>query len=220
MATEGTDASLERVRVGDRLREIKWGMYGRKGYSVAMDSLLGAYLNDHLAGSTTGIELIRRLARQHRGTPPGDTLQRIADEVAEDRRTMLRVLRALGVRPSRYKVYAGWAAEKVSRLMSNGRVPHSASLAVLLELETMRLGVQGKGAVWRVLRALADHESRLHAGQLDHLIERADRQADALEELRLQHATRIFLRHHARAWAGGGPHRLACRCQHCGRRPE
>ena len=59
--------------------------------------LLGIYLNDHLAGSTAGVELARRLAGAHRGSPVGEALEPFVDEVTEDRAALLRIMETLGV---------------------------------------------------------------------------------------------------------------------------
>ena len=56
----------------------------------------------------------------------------------------------------------------------------------------LRLGVAGKAAGWRTLRAAADADRRLDAGRLDELIARARRQEDELEELRAQAATQVI----------------------------
>jgi hypothetical protein len=40
-------------------------------------------------------------------------------------------------------------------------------LSDLIELEAMRTGVEGKAALWRALRALADSDSRLDCDELD-----------------------------------------------------
>jgi hypothetical protein len=79
-------------------------------------ALLGIYLNDHLAGATGGVELVRRAARGCRDSETGGALDALAAEIAEDRATLLDIMAALGVSPRRYKVYAAWAGEKVGRL--------------------------------------------------------------------------------------------------------
>ncbi len=56
----------------------------------------------------------------------------------------------------------------------------------------LRLGVEGKAAGWRTLRVLADREPRLDSGELDGLISTARRQADLLEDLRVQAADQII----------------------------
>ena len=52
-------------------------------------SLLGIYLNDHLAGATAGTELARRMARSHRGQEESGPLNRLAAEIAQDRSALL-----------------------------------------------------------------------------------------------------------------------------------
>ncbi|GAA2621565.1 hypothetical protein [Streptomyces tubercidicus] len=64
---------------------------------------LGIYLNDHLAGATFGVGLAQRIAHQHRHSARSADLQRIADEIAQDRQTLLEVMDALGVPARRYK---------------------------------------------------------------------------------------------------------------------
>jgi hypothetical protein len=148
-------------------------------------SLLGIYLNDHLAGATGGLELFRRALASHRGTAAEPVLERLAQEVEEDREALLRIMTSLGLPVRQYKVAAGWLAEKAGRAKPNGRLLSRSPLSSVVELEGLRLGVLGKAALWRLLRALADRDSRLHAAELDRLAERADRQAAELEELRL-----------------------------------
>ena len=155
-------------------------------------ALLGIYLNDHLAGATGGVELARRAAAAHRESAVGTTLARLAEEVAEDRAVLLDTMRRLGVPARQYKAYAAWAAEKVGRLKPNGHLLNRSPLSTVVEVEALRLGVEGKGAMWRTLRSIADHDGRLDSEELDRLIDRARRQADTLEELRVQAAASVF----------------------------
>ncbi|GGL93578.1 hypothetical protein GCM10010129_41800 [Streptomyces fumigatiscleroticus] len=146
--------------------------------------LLGIYLNDHLTGSSVGVRRARYLAESERGTAIGDAVRPVADEIAEDRASLVRIMRRLDVPVRRYKVVAGRLAEQFGRLKLNGRLVRRSPLSTVLELELLRLGVEGKAAAWRTLRLLADTDERLDAGHLDGLLERARRQADTLEELR------------------------------------
>lgn len=154
--------------------------------------LLGIYLNDHLAGATGGLELFRRSARAQRGTETGDVLEQYTAEVAEDRAALLEMMRALGVPVRQYKVYGAWVAEKVGRLKFNGRLRERSPLSSLVELEALRLGVEGKASGWRTLRIVAEHDGRLDAQRLDGLLDRARQQADTLEELRVRTAQELF----------------------------
>ena len=65
-------------------------------------SMLGIYLNDHLAGATAGTELAHRTARSRRDAENGSTLRRLAAEIAQDRAALLDIMAALGIRVRRY----------------------------------------------------------------------------------------------------------------------
>lgn len=147
-------------------------------------SLLGIYLNDHLAGATAGTARVRYLLRSCRGSVLADALAPVAAEIADDRTSLLHIMRRLDVPVRRYKVYAGRAAEQVGRLKSNGSLVRRSPLSTLWELEALALGVEGKMAGWETLRDLATTDERLDARRLDELIERARRQHATLEALR------------------------------------
>jgi hypothetical protein len=155
-------------------------------------TLLGIYLNDHLAGAVVGTNLARRLAAGEREWTKADVLGRLADEIAEDRATLLDLMAALDVPVRHYKTWAGWTAERVGRLKLNGRLLSRSPLSRVLELEGMRLGVEGKAAGWRTLRTRAEADGRLDADRLDRLIERANAQIDQLEKLRIEAAAEVF----------------------------
>ena len=158
----------------------------------AGNSMIGIYLNDHLAGATAGTELARRMARSHRGQEEGEPLSRLAAEIKQDRSALLSIMASLGITVRAYKVGAAWIGEKAGRLKFNGRLLARSPLSDLVELELLRLGVEGKAAGWRTLRARADTDSRLDAGRLDELISRARSQVDELEELRVRAASRAL----------------------------
>ncbi|WP_337062929.1 hypothetical protein [Kineococcus sp. G2] len=146
--------------------------------------LLAIYLNDHLAGATAGRARFARAARSHRGTDAGSALGRLTAEVDEDRRTLTRLMRTLGVEPDRRLQALGRAGEALGTLKTNGRLLRRSPLSSVVELEMLSLGVQGKGALWRALRELALEDARLDAEELQELAHRADRQAAELESLR------------------------------------
>jgi hypothetical protein len=99
---------------------------------------------------------------------------------------------ALDVPVRGYKVWAAWAGEKAGRLKPNGHLMSRSPLSSLEELEMLRLGVEGKAAGWRTLRVLAERDSRLDPARLDDLISRARRQADQLEDLRVNAADQVI----------------------------
>jgi hypothetical protein len=151
--------------------------------------LLAIYLNDHLAGSTGGLELARRALGANRGTPFEAPLERLATEIAEDRDALVDVMDRLGVGRDPIKVIAGWAAEKAGRLKLNGSLTGYSPLSRVLELEMLGLGVEGKRAMWRALRELAATDARLEGVDLDELARRAERQRRLIEQQRLRAAT-------------------------------
>jgi hypothetical protein len=163
----------------------------RSAGSLRLD-LLGIYLNDHLAGSTMGTRRARYVADATRGTPLGDVLEPIAEEIEQDRASLLKIMGQLGVPARRYKALAAGTAEWAGRFKPNGRIIGRSPLTTVVELEFLRLGVEGKAAGWRTLRALADTDGRLDQRQLDELLARAQRQLSTLEELRLRKAQEVF----------------------------
>lgn len=157
-----------------------------------MTDPLAIYVNDHLAGSTAGLELFRRAAASASGERRR-TLQQLLREVEQDRTALLEIMAQLSVPVRQYKVLAGWAGEKAGRLKPNGRVIGRSPLSSLIEAEAMLLGVRGKAAGWQALRIAADHDGRLPADRLDELIARADSQAEVLEQLRRDVAAEVFV---------------------------
>ncbi|HEY7836073.1 MAG TPA: hypothetical protein VIB59_01325 [Solirubrobacteraceae bacterium] len=149
-------------------------------------SLLATYLNDHLAGATAGRELARRIASNNRGSDLyGPPSQQLAEEVDEDRETLLEIMRALGVGVDHVKVAGGWTVEKLGRLKPNGRLLSYSPLSRLVELEAMTLGVRGKLAMWDALLEVVADDERLAGVDLGRLAERAAAQLETLEPLRL-----------------------------------
>lgn len=154
--------------------------------------LLGIYLNDHLGAATGGVERFGRVVRSARGSALGRALGPVAAEVREDRAALLDIMRDLGVPVRRAKVCAGWAAEKAGRLKLNGRLVRPSPLTPVVELEALRLAVEGKAAGWRTLRRLAETDRRLDASRLDILLERARRQQDTVEQWRVRAVDRAL----------------------------
>ena len=155
-------------------------------------SLLGIYLNDHHAGAVVGANLARRLAASAREWTRVDVLDRLAVELGEDRAALHDLMAALEVPVRHAKNWVGWSAERAGRLKLNGRIFLRSPLSRVLELEAMRLGVEGTAAAWRTLRIRAAADDRLDSDRLDGLIDRARAQVGELEELWLDAAAEVF----------------------------
>ena len=154
--------------------------------------LLGIYLNDHLAGSTVGMEVARRAARSNKGTGYGAFLRKLAKEIEQDREGLKDMMSRLEFGEDIPKKLGAWAFEKVGRLKPNGQLTGYSPLSRVVELEGLALGVTGKLALWKELHELVDEEPRLDAAELDRLRERAERQQVELEEHRLRAAREAF----------------------------
>jgi hypothetical protein len=154
--------------------------------------LLAIYLNDHLAGSTGALALARRARGANRGTPFEAPLTRLATEIGEDRVALLDAMRRLDVGSDPVKQWAGWLAEKAGRLKLNGRLTGYSPLSRVLELELLALGVEGKRALWRVLRDVAAGDDRLDGVDLQGLLRRAERQRRLIEQQRVTAAAIAF----------------------------
>ncbi|MCX5232559.1 hypothetical protein ABZY16_07775 [Streptomyces sp. NPDC006553] len=166
--------------------------HGDTAVMTSRPQLLGIYLNDHLAGAAAGVELFRRAARVHRGTALGPPLASIALEVTQDRESLRRIMAALDLPVKRHRIALGRLAEKAGRLKLNGRVLSRSPLSDVLELEAMRLGVEGKACAWRSLEALAGTDARIDVAHVRDLLRRAERQIQVLETLRVERAAEVF----------------------------
>jgi hypothetical protein len=154
--------------------------------------LLGIYLNDHLAGSTVGVELAKRAAGENEDTDYGEPLARVAAEIEEDREALQRLMEALEVKRDHPKVLAGWVAEKLGRLKPNGQILGYSPLSRLVELETLALGITGKYSLWEALTEVAGEDARIDLDELKRLSERADRQRKEIWQLRQRAAREAF----------------------------
>ncbi|MQA98716.1 MAG: hypothetical protein GEU78_00240 [Actinobacteria bacterium] len=156
------------------------------------EDLLGIYLNDHLAGSVVGHELVKRTHASNEGTPLGDFLNLLAEEIEEDRRALTDVMDRLGVRRNPAKQAGGWVVEKLGRLKPNGRLLGYSDLSRVLELEGLTIGITGKLALWRNLQALAQVDERLATAPIEEVIRRSERQLRDLQEYRVEAARTAF----------------------------
>lgn len=162
--------------------------------------LLTIYLNDHLAGATLGVAVMKRCARSNEGEPLGRTLREILPEVEEERRLIEGVLQRLGGRLNPAKQAGAWLAEKLGRGKLNGHLVTYSDLSRLEEVEGLLLGVRGRLALLRALQLAASGEPAEPAFDgVDFvaLIEAAERQVERLEAHREDAARRAFLGAHA-----------------------
>jgi hypothetical protein len=157
---------------------------------MAVSDLLKTYLQDHHAGATAGLELARRTAGANDDNEYGPELERIADEIAEDREMLEQVMERLEVKPSKLKDAGGWTAEKFGRLKPNNRLLSYSPLSRVIEVEGLVIGVTGKQALWEALQtALGESVDGISFLTLS---ERAADQRQRLDSLRRKAAAEAF----------------------------
>ncbi|MFF4584980.1 hypothetical protein [Streptomyces sp. NPDC001388] len=162
------------------------------GDGPTREKILDVYLNDHLAGATAGTRLARRMVREHHDTEYGVELEKLAAEIAQDKRYLLRILSDLEMPVQHYKQYGARLGEKLGRVKPNGRLLRRSGLTVLVELEAVRLGVQGKALLWRALLSASAEDPRLDADWLRKLEQRAEQQLRTLDALHQRAAATLL----------------------------
>ena len=154
--------------------------------------LLAVYCNDHLASSIGGIELVKRMIGEHRGSAYEAPLTQLLAELHEENSSLESAMRALDLPVRRYKQAALWLGEKLARAKLNGRLLRRSPLSDLVEFEFLASAVRGKRSGFETLREVAEVDPRLDATELDRLIVQANRQHDWLTDARREVAARVF----------------------------
>lgn len=155
------------------------------------DRLLGIYLRDHFAGSTGGLELLRRCRRANHDEPLAAMLADIEGEIVEERTTLGSIMARSGVRPSAIKSAIGSIAVVLGRLKSNGRFARYSPSSRVVELEGLAAAVTTKRNLWRSLAVVADGTIVADA-EVERLIEQATAQFDRLVAAHREAAERAF----------------------------
>ena len=151
---------------------------------------LDSYLNDHLAGSISALELIAHWAKVHKGEPLGRFFVETEREIKADQDMLHDVMRTLGVEEGKVRQAGAWAAEKVgrARLMIAG--DEQGSLGLVLTLEGLIMGVTGKKLMWRALAAAK--LPGLNSYNFEQLQRRAEQQVERIEAERIQAVSQAF----------------------------
>jgi hypothetical protein len=143
------------------------------------------YLNDHLAGATAGVELVKQAAERHDGDL-GEFFAQLADEIAGDHNTVTSLMDQMGAHASGAKEVLAKAGSVVSETKFSGESMDDPEFGTFLTLETLSIGVEGKLCMWKALKVVADDYPELSSTDIDTLIERAQSQRDSLEGKRLE----------------------------------
>ena len=151
---------------------------------------LDSYLNDHLAGSISALELIAHCIDVHKGEPLGSFFVDIEMEIKADQETLRGIMRTLGVEESKMRKAGAWAAEKLgrARLIIAGDEP--GSLGLVLTLEGLIMGVTGEKLLWVALAAAK--LPRVNGYNFEQLQHRAEQQIARIEAERMSAIRQAF----------------------------
>ena len=149
-----------------------------------------SYLNDHLAGSISALELIAHWKHVHKGEPLGRFFAETEREIKADQGILRDVMRSLGVEESKLRQAGAWVAEKVGRVQLMIAGEESCNLGLVLTLEGLVMGVTGKKLLWRTLAAAK--LPRLTGYDFEELQRHAEQQIDRIEAERMRAISEVF----------------------------
>ncbi len=152
-----------------------------------MNEHLSAYLNDHLAVVTSGIDLLQFLREQNPQSPLAAFALDMAAELREDRTFLQNIIDRVGQGPSAIKQAAGWLG---ARLNEAKFTPDA--YGTFKAMESLSLDIEGKLLMWQILMKYAGVEPVLQNMAFDNLIERAKKQRAQVEVQRVIAAQAAF----------------------------
>ena len=153
---------------------------------------LATYLNDHLAGSIGALEMLDDLIQEHDDKPLGAFLKTLRGEIESDQEELKRLIAQLGIGESGVRKAGAWVAEKLSRVKLRLGGTGEPSLALLQSLESLSLGIAGKGSLWRNLGAVAQSTPRLRDFDFARLEKRAAEQGERVAQRVTEIGLQIF----------------------------
>ena len=145
---------------------------------------LDSYLNDHLAGSVSALELIDHWASAHQGEPLGAFFTKLGAEIKADQDKLCDVMRSLRVEESKVRQAGAWILEKVGRVRLKIAGDDPGSLGLVMTLEGLIMGVAGKKLLWRGLAATK--LPQLNGYDFEGLQRRAEKQVERIEAERMR----------------------------------
>ncbi|HET8622660.1 MAG TPA: hypothetical protein VFM14_03785 [Gemmatimonadales bacterium] len=156
------------------------------------NSHLVRYINDHLAGSVTAIELLDRLIEEPPDAADREFLPMLRNEIEADQQVLKQLLNEVESSENLVRKAAGWLAEKAIGLKLRWDDPDNDGFRLFEALELLALGIWGKRALWRALATLSPMPPAIQRLDLEGLQQRADGQHAAVERRRLLAAREAF----------------------------
>lgn len=150
------------------------------------------YLNDHLAGSVSALELLDRLIAHYEGKPLERFFKDLRTDVDHDQQQLKSLIEKIGAKESAVRKAGAWFAEKLSRPKIELGDESKEELGLFLALEVLVLGITGKRSLWRALQSASRTLPELARLDYSGLEKRAIEQCERVEAKRLEIARSVF----------------------------
>ena len=144
---------------------------------------LSTYLNDHLAGSVAGLEILDEIIEENDGLNK-ETLRKLKEDIEEDRDELAAIMHRLDISESALRKASAWLGEKAAELKMRVDDPGEGSFRLFQSLEALTIGIFGKLCLWRALKTAARENPELGATDYQRFIKRARQQRKIVERLR------------------------------------
>jgi hypothetical protein len=162
------------------IREVRYSFVNQSDSTKHLHT----YLNDHLAGSISAVELLDYLIERHEQDRFGKFFRDLRNDIQADQDTLRDLIRKLNAEESSVRKAGAWIAEKLGRVKIAGAGVRD-NYGLLQALEGLELGITGKKLLWRSLAKIASSITELQGTDFAGLEKRAQEQIDRVEAERL-----------------------------------
>src|SRR4051794_13505991 len=104
---------------------------------------LANYLNDHLAGAVTLIELLAHLEKSCANTDTGTFITNLRTEIIADRQVLEDLMARLGISQSSTRKATAYLTEKLAQLKIHFDNNASGDFLLFQSMEAASLGIEG-----------------------------------------------------------------------------
>jgi hypothetical protein len=150
------------------------------------------YLNDHLAGSIAGMELVDHIVKLYAGQPGERVAIHVRDAIAVDQKELENFMARLKITRSAPRRAAAWLSEKFAEIKVKLDDLQEGSLRRLELWEALSVGIEGKRLLWVSLASILEGKSELAVIDLAKMEKRAEEQRRDVETMRVKAATAAF----------------------------
>ena len=160
------------------------------------ETRLNIYLDDHLALMAGETELAARCRSSNSGTPLGEFLQQLEQDVNDQKLLLKEVKQRIGGGDSiegLLKQGAAWFAEQLGRLKLNDTLVTYSKLSRVVELETLEMAAHERVAIWENLDAAASLDERISDLKFSYFLEQTRQHLETLRFHRKSAAVEAFV---------------------------